>query len=280
MPHLENTSISGLQSTGFQPSDKSPSPPALRGGVGLGLMGSLHVPKVAQTENSENSYVAFKRSQVRSLTVRLGNARNDQERNFLISEIEAITELIPFPPEKPPEKPLKTLAELMSWSPQTARYNRAVAAPVHLSVLGAAQRSGFTFNLYPSGEITGARFTTGMLSQCALQPRTGPIVTGSLTRPAKSKVRRAIENSDSDFKCFMTLTFAPELLQAWQKNEDGTVRHDYAKYKISKFLHSIKQSRDRKSAITGRDEDKIKYCLLYTSPSPRDRTRSRMPSSA
>ena len=27
-------------------------------------------------------------------------------------------------------------------------------------------------------------------------------------------------------------------------------------------------------------EDKLSYCLLYTSPSPRDRTRSRMPSSA
>ena len=28
------------------------------------------------------------------------------------------------------------------------------------------------------------------------------------------------------------------------------------------------------------EEFKLKYCLLYTSPSPRDRTRSRMPSSA
>ena len=28
------------------------------------------------------------------------------------------------------------------------------------------------------------------------------------------------------------------------------------------------------------DPDIFKYCLLYTSPSPRDRTRSRMPSSA
>ena len=27
-------------------------------------------------------------------------------------------------------------------------------------------------------------------------------------------------------------------------------------------------------------EEKLSYCLLYTSPSPRDRTRSRMPSSA
>ena len=30
----------------------------------------------------------------------------------------------------------------------------------------------------------------------------------------------------------------------------------------------------------GYDTKKKKYCLLYTSPSPRDRTRSRMPSSA
>ena len=28
------------------------------------------------------------------------------------------------------------------------------------------------------------------------------------------------------------------------------------------------------------DYDKIMYCLLYTSPSPRDRQKSRMPSSA
>ena len=30
----------------------------------------------------------------------------------------------------------------------------------------------------------------------------------------------------------------------------------------------------------GAEVDKLKNCLLYTSPSPRDRTRSRMPSSA
>ena len=29
-----------------------------------------------------------------------------------------------------------------------------------------------------------------------------------------------------------------------------------------------------------KDIDNVKICLLYTSPSPRDRTRSRMPSSA
>ena len=34
---------------------------------------------------------------------------------------------------------------------------------------------------------------------------------------------------------------------------------------------------DKMSALTGMD---VEICLLYTSPSPRDRTRSRMPSSA
>ena len=35
-----------------------------------------------------------------------------------------------------------------------------------------------------------------------------------------------------------------------------------------------------KRTIDSTDYDGSKSCLLYTSPSPRDRTRSRMPSSA
>ena len=42
---------------------------------------------------------------------------------------------------------------------------------------------------------------------------------------------------------------------------------------IENILHLIKN-------IVGINELNIKVCLLYTSPSPRDRTRSRMPSSA
>ena len=35
------------------------------------------------------------------------------------------------------------------------------------------------------------------------------------------------------------------------------------------------------ATVNGEDVDiNVYYCLLYTSPSPRDRTRSRMPSSA
>ena len=48
---------------------------------------------------------------------------------------------------------------------------------------------------------------------------------------------------------------------------------DYGKFK---FETAKKEKEARKS----QGNQKIKDCLLYTSPSPRDRTRSRMPSSA
>ena len=41
------------------------------------------------------------------------------------------------------------------------------------------------------------------------------------------------------------------------------------------------KAKDRaKVKVRGKVKDRAKVCLLYTSPSPRDRTRSRMPSSA
>ena len=47
-------------------------------------------------------------------------------------------------------------------------------------------------------------------------------------------------------------------------------------YKQSK-IKSGKATREERIKYGGRSPD---ICLLYTSPSPRDRTRSRMPSSA
>ena len=50
------------------------------------------------------------------------------------------------------------------------------------------------------------------------------------------------------------------------------------------FLHCVEK--DRKPSVVGManwlgiDRTTLNSCLLYTSPSPRDRTRSRMPSSA
>ena len=46
---------------------------------------------------------------------------------------------------------------------------------------------------------------------------------------------------------------------------------------IIKMIDELKQQEDKNHQIL---HERIDSCLLYTSPSPRDRTRSRMPSSA
>ena len=45
-------------------------------------------------------------------------------------------------------------------------------------------------------------------------------------------------------------------------------------------MYSDKTKSGEESLTSGHSRDTLKTCLLYTSPSPRDRTRSRMPSSA
>ena len=53
---------------------------------------------------------------------------------------------------------------------------------------------------------------------------------------------------------------------------------NYKKIIVSELKRKLnKPGSDLEKSIVGR---KINNCLLYTSPSPRDRTRSRMPSSA
>ena len=53
-----------------------------------------------------------------------------------------------------------------------------------------------------------------------------------------------------------------------------------SKDELVKRKEQIKKDFDSLVEQIKTEEDKIKSCLLYTSPSPRDRTRSRMPSSA
>ena len=49
---------------------------------------------------------------------------------------------------------------------------------------------------------------------------------------------------------------------------------------IERTLHRISAIRNRRGQVIGITCRVGRACLLYTSPSPRDRTRSRMPSSA
>ena len=71
--------------------------------------------------------------------------------------------------------------------------------------------------------------------------------------------------------------FFPQLEKAikpYQDYESGkTDQWDGNKYQAQ-------HNKDRSSKLCWIDNDEVYACLLYTSPSPRDRVRSRMPSSA
>lgn len=150
-------------------------------------------------------------------------------------------------------------AEPLSFSRQTAAFSTCKKKVVALGVPVAAKRQGFALHRFRSGELTGARFTTGLDSSVSLYPRSGVVITQSLTQKARTKIRRAIQNAEHDFKCFLTVTFSPHHLNPWELSADGSVRHDFAKYKFKKFLHSIKVSYDRKAAKSGRDSDRLAY---------------------
>ena len=73
---------------------------------------------------------------------------------------------------------------------------------------------------------------------------------------------------------------APELYVSGYPIDDLVLREDFLNLVQSEIKKLVEITRDGKSAIILGAPRKDKTCLLYTSPSPRDRTRSRMPSSA
>ena len=70
----------------------------------------------------------------------------------------------------------------------------------------------------------------------------------------------------------------PNWAEAWNKR--ATVLYLMGKYELSQadIDKVLKIEKRHFGALTG--QGLVQTCLLYTSPSPRDRTRSRMPSSA
>ena len=67
-----------------------------------------------------------------------------------------------------------------------------------------------------------------------------------------------------------------------EKTAGGIIIPDTAKEKPmqGKVISVGSGTRDEQGKVTPLDVKEGDICLLYTSPSPRDRTRSRMPSSA
>ncbi len=103
----------------------------------------------------------------------------------------------------------------------------------------------FAVRSFRSGEAVGATYLTGRQSVTMPPSRTGVVVTERFTGAALVKIRRAVENSETHLRYFCTLTFSPSLLHPWHFDENGLIRHDYAKYKLKKFLNtcSVKQKR-------------------------------------
>lgn len=124
-----------------------------------------------------------------------------------------------------------------------------------LAICQHTKRRGFTVNKYRSGEVTGAQFQTGNES-CFPPVRVGALETSELSRRGKTKIRRAIQCADVEFRCFMTVTFDPAVSKL---NDDGKVCQKWGKEKFKKFIHAIKVSCDRKAVASGDETKKIAY---------------------
>ena len=61
---------------------------------------------------------------------------------------------------------------------------------------------------------------------------------------------------------------------------EGKEKVEEVGQKIFELVVNTASGNKSKSEINGYGDEEFNPCLLYTSPSPRDRTRSRMPSSA
>lgn len=103
----------------------------------------------------------------------------------------------------------------------------------------AVQRPVFRVNRYRSGETTGSYWLSGCASKVVPPSRRGGIETTCFSPKSRQKIRRAVENSSVDLKVFMTLTFSPSLLKPWHFDENGKIRHDYAKHKLKNFRAAI-----------------------------------------
>ena len=111
------------------------------------------------------------------------------------------------------------------------------------------------------------------------------IVAHSLSIPVKDFLHGLIHLSAGNLWDTITLTDKKKTICTVSQNNQ-TKHFDRITVKITERFRdnraktSITQSDRQKIIDCDRSEDHFYICLLYTSPSPRDRQKSRMPSSA
>ena len=86
-----------------------------------------------------------------------------------------------------------------------------------------------------------------------------------------------LERTDADGIAHLNLN-APEKLNALSEAMLDALQEQFDALQDDRAVRAVIISGSGKAFCAGHDLKEI--CLLYTSPSPRDRTRSRMPSSA
>ena len=82
----------------------------------------------------------------------------------------------------------------------------------------------------------------------------------------------------------LTVEAVVELAQSIMEKEkrlfDAQQKINMDEKRVKLLFEDLSREQEELEAFAKTVDDKIRDCLLYTSPSPRDRTRSRMPSSA
>lgn len=120
----------------------------------------------------------------------------------------------------------------------------------------ASKSPTFRLRQYRSGEISASYFLGGVGTKVMPEKRDGAVITSCFTSKSRQKIRRAIENTSTDFRVFLTLTFAPGQLQPWHFEEETrmpgfvgpgrmVIRHDYAKHKLKLLRMALTQRFNR-----------------------------------
>lgn len=107
---------------------------------------------------------------------------------------------------------------------------------VELPVCESLPVPTFKVSVFPSGELSAAYYLANASKRYIPAPRSISVTTDRLTHKSVQKIRRSAENTQSQWKSFLTLTFNPAESQL---NADGTINHAWAKKELIRFRQAL-----------------------------------------